>query len=199
MTSVRGVDAGEIIRAIRAATDRKSEALGLHEPSFHGNEWASSFRAFAVRSRSSAGSQQPQEESPKVASIDPKNKEIGRDGDYVAYASGVVRDTKTGLEWVAGPDKDTNWGEAKQWVDNLTVAGGGWRMPTIDELKTLYEKDRGSRNMTPLLETTGRYLWSGETKGSTSASSFDFNGGYRFWYDRSDSTNDRAFAVRSPK
>lgn len=40
MTSVRGVDAGEIIRAIRVATDRKSEALSLHEPSFSGNEWA---------------------------------------------------------------------------------------------------------------------------------------------------------------
>jgi len=33
------VSSGEIIRAIRVATDRKSEALGLHEPSFNGNEW----------------------------------------------------------------------------------------------------------------------------------------------------------------
>jgi perosamine synthetase len=34
------VSSGEIIRAIRVATDRKSEPLGLHEPSFNGNEWA---------------------------------------------------------------------------------------------------------------------------------------------------------------
>ena len=35
-------------------------------------------------------------------------KEVGRDGVYVAYANGIVRDTKTGLEWKAGPDKHTN-------------------------------------------------------------------------------------------
>ncbi len=40
MTSVRGVDTSEIIRAVRVATDRETEALGLHEPSFNGNEWA---------------------------------------------------------------------------------------------------------------------------------------------------------------
>ena len=71
---------------------------------------------------------------------------IARDGDYVAYASGVVRDTKTGFEWAAGPDKDTTWHEAKRWVNILNVSGGGWRMSTINELKTLYEEGRGSRN-----------------------------------------------------
>ena len=33
---------------------------------------------------------------------------IQRDGVYVAYANGIVRDTSTGLEWKAGPDKGTN-------------------------------------------------------------------------------------------
>lgn len=40
MTSSLAVDVDEIIRAIRAATDRDQEALGLHEPRFNGNEWA---------------------------------------------------------------------------------------------------------------------------------------------------------------
>ena len=134
-----------------------------------------------------------------AAQYNSKDQEIGRDGDCIAYACGVVWDTKAGLEWVAGPDKDTKWDEAKSWVDNLTVAGGGWRMPTIDELKTLYEKDRGSRNMTPLLETTGRYVWSGETKDSSSPWRFFFSSGYRHPGSREFSYLGRAFAVRSRK
>jgi len=101
----------------------------------------------------------------KLTNNDTKDeREIAREGHYIAYARGVVRDTKTGLEWVAGPDKDTNWDVAKRYVENLTVAGGGWRMPTIEELETLYEGGRGSRNMTPLLKTTGWYVRSGDNK-----------------------------------
>jgi hypothetical protein len=130
-----------------------------------------------------------------------KDQETGRDGDCIAYACGVVWDTKTGLEWVAGPDKDTKWDKAKPWVDNLTVAGGGWRMPTTDELKTLYEKGRGTSNMTPLLKTTGggTFVWSGETKDSSFARYFFFLFGDRFWFLRTYSSDTRAFAVRSRK
>ena len=41
---------------------------------------------------------------------------IMRDGIYVAYANGIAKDTKTGLEWKAGPDRDTDWNEARSWV-----------------------------------------------------------------------------------
>ncbi len=37
-------------------------------------------------------------------------------------------------------------------------------MPTISELRTLDKKGAGSRNMTPLLETTGWWVWAGERK-----------------------------------
>ena len=124
---------------------------------------------------------------------------INRDGIYVAYANGIVRDTKTGLEWKAGPDKDTNWNEARSWVQSLNLDGGGWRMPTTDELNTLYKKGMGSHNITPLLKaTSGKYLWvwSGETKGS-SARFFSFYYGDRAWSHRNDSYSTRAFAVRS--
>ena len=137
------------------------------------------------------------------SAIDSKDREIGRDGDYIAYSSGVVRDTKTGLEWVAGPDKATNWNEAKRYVEILAVAGGEWRMPTIEELETLYEPGRGSRNMTPLLETTGWYVWSGETKedleGSLLARPLKFHYGGSTWDPRSYSHPFRAFAVRSQR
>jgi hypothetical protein len=124
-------------------------------------------------------------------------KEVGRDGVYVAYANGIVKDTKTGLEWKAGPDKDTDWNEARSWVQNLNLDGGGWRMPTTDELKTLYKKGAGFQNMTPLLKTTGLYVWSGEPKGSSGAWTFYFSYGGRDWYRRDASYYGRVFAVRS--
>lgn len=68
---------------------------------------------------------------PEINSKRPDNLPSGSDG---------VKDTKTSLEWIAGPDRDTTWSEARFWVQNLSVDGGGWRMPTMNELKTLYQK-----------------------------------------------------------
>jgi len=122
---------------------------------------------------------------------------VARDGRYCKYANGIVKDRSTGLEWVAGPDRDTNWNEARSWVQSLNLDGGGWRMPTMDELEGLYKKGAGDRNMTPLLKTTGWWVWSGETKGSSDARYFVFNNGNRDWIGRGFSTNGRVFAVRS--
>ncbi len=156
-------------------------------------------RGFAVRSRG----QEPVDETPKYASISPeitKPKVIARDGTFIAYASGVVYDKNTGLEWYAGPDKSTSWNEAERWVENLGVAGGDWRMPTRQELKNLYKKGAGKRSMTPLLKTTGWFVWSGETKGSSSSWYFDFFFGREddgHWRNRDASDPSRGFAVRS--
>jgi hypothetical protein len=122
--------------------------------------------------------------------------EIARDGTFIAYGNGVVKDRKTGLEWVAGPDMDMTWNEAKSWVESLSIDGRAWRMPKIAELKTLYQKGTGARNMTTLLKTTGWWIWSGETKVSSSTRGFSFNLGYECWGLR-DLSGVRAFAVRS--
>jgi len=147
-------------------------------------------RAFAVRSRT-AKSPAKLQYSPPVY----KSGEIGRDGVYIAYANGIVRDTNTGLEWKVGPDKDTDWNEARSWVQSLKLNGGGWRMPTMDELKGLYKKGVGDRNITPLLKTTGLAVWPGMTKGRPSFWPFSFYYGYKNWHSR----NVRAFAVRSQR
>ena len=121
---------------------------------------------------------------------------IGRDGHFIKYSTGVVKDTKTNLEWVVGPDKSTIWKEARQWVQRLIIDGGGWRMPTLDELETLYRKGAGTRNMTPLLETTGFWIWSGKLKGSWGAWGFAFSYGGRDWLPRHYANYSRSFAVR---
>jgi len=133
----------------------------------------------------------------KSPSPSPTANEIARDGVYVAYANGVVRDTSTGLEWKVGPDKDITWNEARSWVQSLNLDGGGWRMPSMDELEHLYKEGKADRNMTPLLKTSGWWVWSGEEKGSSDAWIFNFLGG-RDWGDRNNCYYyGRAFAVRS--
>ena len=122
---------------------------------------------------------------------------VSRDGKFLHLSNGVVIDNETDLEWIAGPDKDTNWDEAKRWVDNLTVAGGGWRMPNIEELKPLYQKGKGDRNMTPLLKTTGWWVWSGDTRGLSSMWFFDCNCDQKGYTSYGNLIHARAFAVRS--
>ncbi len=130
----------------------------------------------------------------------PKPRIVAREGHYEKYASGIVKDNKTGQEWYAGPDKGMDWDKARRWVASLNVDGGGWRMPTWNELKGLYQKRAGTRNMTPLLKTTGYFVWSGETKGSSLVRGFNvFAAPSDDWLDRNTSTLCRGFAVRSRK
>jgi formylglycine-generating enzyme required for sulfatase activity len=147
----------------------------------------------ALPVRSDTGSDSKVSVSPETS----KPQIIARDGNYLEYANGVVYDKNTGLEWYAGPNKDTKWYEAKRWVENLNIAGGGWRMPTRKELRTLYRQGTGARNMTPLLKTSGLWAWSGEIKDSSSAWGFGFSVGYEYWENRNASSGARGFAVRS--
>ncbi len=126
-----------------------------------------------------------------------RSNPANRDGVYLVFANGIVRDTRMGLEWLAGPDKNTTWDEANSWVQSLDIDGGGWRMPTLDELESLYKKGTGLRNMTPHLKTRGWWVWSGELEGSAEARSFSFGHGYRGYIFRGNSCNERVFAVRS--
>ena len=164
-----------------------SEAGGCRSADRNRNELSSRFVILGFR-LAAAQSSRPLSES----------KIIKRDGTYVAYANGIVKDTKTGLEWVAGPDENTDWLKAKTWVQNLDL-GGGWRMPTLDELEGLYIEGSRTRKMTLLMKTSGRWVWSVKTdKGSSDARSFHFISGARDSRNLDDSRNGRAFAVRSP-
>lgn len=98
------------------------------------------------------------------------------------------------LEWIAGPDRDTTWDQARSWVQNLSVEGGGWRMPTIQELKTLYQE--GDTYL--LSNTTGRWVWSITTKGPFMWL-FSFRYGVDKWDSPGRSEHYRAFAVRPHK
>ena len=72
-------------------------------------------------------------------------------------------------------------------------------MPTLEELKGLYQKGLGERNMAPAFKTTGSWVWSSQLRASSSAWFFAFRLGGEYWYTRSYSNDSRAFAVRSRK
>ena len=115
---------------------------------------------------------------------------------FTLSSEGVITDSQTGLEWVVGPDRDTNYAQAEQWVAGCNVAGGGWRMPTRQELATLYQQGRGERNMDPAFKTTGWWVWA-EPRDSSSAWDFNFPDGRGDWDARDYSRNHRVFAMRS--
>jgi len=121
-------------------------------------------------------------------------KVVSKDERYIAYRYGIVFDTRTGIEWVVEP-KDINWWNAKNWTEFLHIGGGHWRMPTINEFKTLHQK--GSKwNMSHLLVPAGfkGVAWSGETNGSE-AKLFYFSDGQTNLAGKGNEFT--AFAVRS--
>lgn len=123
-------------------------------------------------------------------------REARRYKNFVAYENGIIYDAWTGLEWIVGPDKKTTLDEAMKWVDNLSVAGGGWRMPTSNELEGIYWKRKGTQNIIPLFKTTGSWVWSTKRKGTSLEWPFSFQAGKVHWYGRLNPLNSRSFAVR---
>jgi hypothetical protein len=142
----------------------------------------------------------------------PRFKEIARDGRFIAYDNGTVRDTRTGLMWATRDNgRNVTWQEAEEYCENYR--GGGytdWRMPTLDELKSLYDKNKpGYRqeciniagrevHITKFIHLSCCCPWTSETRGSRAAK-FNFFNGYRFWPQQSDYISFRALPVRSGK
>jgi hypothetical protein len=96
---------------------------------------------------------------------------------FTKAADGVITDHTTGLEWYVRPKLDNNWHQAKAWAENLTAAGGGWRLPTVSELKALYLKGASRNNMDPIFQGPGAWAWSGEFHDARTAYGFAFYSG----------------------
>jgi hypothetical protein len=113
--------------------------------------------------------------------------------------NGVITDHVTGLEWYVRPNADNNWHQAKAWVDGLTLAGGGWRMPTIPELKAIYQKGASRANMDPLFQPKAAWVWSGQMDDARTNYGFAFYSGLVNSHGLDYGYGRMAFAVRSHK
>jgi hypothetical protein len=115
---------------------------------------------------------------------------------FIEHTSGLVRDEKTGLEWIVGPDIDTTLDEAESWVKNLSIDGSGWRLPTILQLKTLNQWSSGKCGITTSLKTSGWYVWTHDFYYSAWQFSFIIGIGR---LEDSQKASARGFAVRLQK
>jgi hypothetical protein len=130
-------------------------------------------------------------------------KEIDRDERFIAYDNGTVLDTQTKLMWAAKDNgADINWSDAKSYCEKYH--GGDytdWRMPTQDELESLFDKSAIGNNdyhLTALITLTASCLWSSETR-RYAAFYIHFRTGARHLSHQSDSINGRALPVRLAK
>ncbi|MCI5143242.1 MAG: DUF1566 domain-containing protein [Candidatus Electrothrix sp. ATG1] len=92
----------------------------------------------------------------KTESVRPVPQQDRRIGQYIDHGDGTITDTKTGLMWKRcseglsgvncedGEIEKYKWDEAVQRFKNVDYVGYSyWRLPTIDELKTLVYCSKG--------------------------------------------------------
>lgn len=140
---------------------------------------------------------------PAISDIDKRPGEIDRDDRFIAHENGTVLDTKTGLMWAArNNDKDINWKKAKRYCEKYRKGGyEDWRMPTVDELKALYDEDKENQDgyhITRLIGIDRCCPWAVNEDGEKAAF-FDFNTGVLYWGRKSDSYRGRVLPVRGGK
>lgn len=123
---------------------------------------------------------------------------------YKVFPSGIIQDTKTGLEWLVGLDKDVSWNEAKAWVDSIDSKkyGIGWRMPVMKELRTIYDPGKSmcmcNIDSIFVVNQNRLWVWTGVlTSSSGGAWCFNFHNGCDSWFYTDYRKDRRCFAVRS--
>ena len=133
--------------------------------------------------------------------------EVCRVGRFIAFDSDVVVDQKTGLMWASEDNgKNISWRAAKRYCENYE--GGGyedWRVPTLDELSSLYGTGPGypldcdpayTIKVNRLIKFTSSCPWAAETNGSKAAF-YRIRHGRGDWIRQSFYCGFRALPVRS--
>ncbi|MBW7898987.1 hypothetical protein B188_00780 [Candidatus Brocadiaceae bacterium B188] len=103
----------------------------------------------------------------------------------------AVLDKETGLVWEKSPDTTTrSWSDAISYAYNKNVGGrGGWRLPTVEELRTLVDPTQSNPALPlghPFTNVQSGYYWSSTTYVSNSSFAWDvhFNGGSVYGVDK---------------
>ncbi|MDM8552490.1 DUF1566 domain-containing protein [Desulfobacterales bacterium HSG2] len=108
---------------------------------------------------------------------------------------GTVTDHELGLMWSKTDNQgDIDWKQAEKWVKytfpyTLETQYEDWRLPTLEELKSLYLKEKGYEGydtdcgqrvkITPEINLSCGWVWTSE-KRTVSARVFNFHRGYHY-------------------
>jgi hypothetical protein len=141
----------------------------------------------------------PETDRPKPPAAKPESKKEKKAAPsrFFKDALGVITDSKTGLQWYVGPDKDLNWNKADSWATGLKVGGGRWRLPTRAELQALSGSgDSEGLKLHPIFQLKHTFVWTGEQRDEVKVWVFSFGLGKEFADNRGLSNDVRAFAVR---
>jgi hypothetical protein len=121
-------------------------------------------------------------------------KERGR----FSLEDGVIYDSQLGLEWTPSNGQVLNHYQAEGYARDLSLAGGGWRLPTREELKSLYDKTKPG-NVDPVFGVGNMWVWTSElyneVPSNPGAVFFKFNEGGEYAHTNTFTHN--VLAVRS--
>jgi hypothetical protein len=117
-----------------------------------------------------------------------------RFSNFIINYNGTVLDKKTHLLWAASDsNRDIKWQDAEGYCEHCRIGGyTDWRMPTLNELASLYGRNGGEITISSLC------LWSSEKRGPEVAY-FNFDRGYSCWTNLTHSFNTRILPVRFEK
>jgi len=150
------------------------------------------------------------------ASSQNKPKIWSGDKRFVDQRNQSIADTQTGLVWMKSDSYQitghwTNWRESFKFISALNETGFAdyydWRLPTLDELRTLYEADKINSaqvgremviHIDPIFTKEGSgSLWSSEINGHFNAFGIIFNTGQKFSAHKSSISRKAVRAVRT--
>ncbi len=117
---------------------------------------------------------------------------------YSRSIAGVVTDNATGLQWQDdysdnnGSIKKTNWADAQSYCAALTLDGGGWRLPTMPELRSLLDYSRSNPIIDPVFQKIdgallSPYYWSSTSYANNTSNAWmlSFYYGYASYFTKS--------------
>jgi len=81
---------------------------------------------------------------------------------------GITDDSRTGLQWAPVFRQHMTWFQANDYSRTLNLAGGGWRLPTRAELRSIYDKSMPN-GADPVFDINRNLLWTSEARGPNQA------------------------------
>ena len=94
------------------------------------------------------------------------------DRRYIDNGEGIIKDSQTDLMWTkkdsyADLGKCLDWNASKRYVSRLNTGGySDWRLPTVWELKGIYEKSKNDKDFSgstiysdPIFASGGAWIY----------------------------------------